>query len=58
MEKVQNVEDAIAILKTLLTMLETGKEYNFVDDEPLDVPSRCDWVKEKLEKVQQMVNNI
>ena len=58
MEKVQNVEDAIAILKTLLTMLETGKEYNFVDDEPLDVPVRCDWIKEKLDKVQQMITNI
>jgi hypothetical protein len=58
MEKVQNVEDAIAILKTLLTMLDTGKEYNFVDDEPLDVPARCDWIKEKLNKVQEMINNI
>lgn len=54
----QNVEDAIAILKTLLTMLETGKEYNFVDDEPLEVPARCDWIKEKLDKVQQMITNI
>lgn len=58
MEKVQNIEDAIAILKTLLTMLETGKEYNFVDDEPLNIPDRCDWIKERLEKVQQMINNI
>ena len=58
MEKVQNIEDAIAILKTLLTMLETGKEYNFVDDEPLDVPARCDWIKDKLDKVQQMITNI
>jgi hypothetical protein len=39
-------------------MLDTGKEYNFVDDEPLDVPARCDWIKEKLNKVQEMINNI
>ena len=58
MDKVQNVEDAIAILKTILTMLDTGKEYSFVDDEPLDVPERCDWIKEKLNKVKELVHNI
>jgi hypothetical protein len=58
MEKVQNVEDAIAILKTILTMLDTGKEYSFVNDDPLDVPERCDWIKEKLNKVKELVQNI
>lgn len=58
MEKVQNVEDAIAILKTILTMLDTGKEYGFVHDEPLDIPERCDWIKEKLSKVKELVQNI
>ena len=58
MEKVQNVEDAIAILKTILTMLDTGKEYSFVNDEPLDVPERCDWIKNKLDKVKELVQNI
>jgi len=58
MEKVQNVENAIAILKTILTMLDTGKEYPFVDSAPLDVPDRCDWIKEKLTKVQELVQNI
>ena len=39
-------------------MLDTGKEYGFVHDEPLDIPERCDWIKEKLTKVKELVQNI
>ena len=58
MEKVKNVEDAIALLKTLITMMDNGKEYIIDKTEPLDYAERLEFVKDRLEKVQELINNI
>jgi len=58
MEKIENIEKAIELLKPALTMIRHWKPYQFSDQEPLTYEQRCVRVKEQLDKVAVLLQNI
>lgn len=57
-DRISKIEQAIELLKPALTMIKTGKEYQFSDKQELSYEERCARVKQRLEQVQEIVRDI
>ena len=57
-DRIEKIEKAIELLKPALTMINTGKEYQFSDEKELTYEERCVRVKQRLEQVQEIVREL
>ena len=58
MERTKKIELCISLLKPALSMIRTGRPYQFMDAEPLNMEARLDWVEQRIKRVMEELLNI